>query len=296
MKDSQNEYDSPWKNILEWFLEDFILFYFPDVHNQIDWSKGFEFLDKELQQIIRESEIGKKVVDKLIKVYLKDGEEIWVLTHIEIQSQVDPEFEKRMYIYNYRIFDRYNRKVGSLAVLADENKDWLPNEYGYKIFGNEIKFKFSTVKLLEYAKNAKEIEKSNNIFSIVSIAHIKSLETRKNMNERLNWKINIVKKLYEKGYSKEVIIKLFRFIDWIILLPKEMENNFLETIRKYEENKKMEFIAPFEEIALEKGMEKGKKITARNLLKLGVNVDTIEKATGLSKEEVRTIEHEEEKT
>ena len=41
------------------------------------------------------------------------------------------EFAKRMFVYNYRIFDRYEKPVASLAVLADEHKQWKPSSYGF---------------------------------------------------------------------------------------------------------------------------------------------------------------------
>jgi len=44
-----------------------------------------------------------------------------VLIHIAVQGQADAEFPRRMYTYNYRLFDRYNRRVASLAVLGDED-------------------------------------------------------------------------------------------------------------------------------------------------------------------------------
>jgi len=46
----QDDYDSPWKEALERFLPDFLALLFPEAHAGIDWSQGYEFLDKELQQ------------------------------------------------------------------------------------------------------------------------------------------------------------------------------------------------------------------------------------------------------
>ncbi|CCI04735.1 hypothetical protein MICAC_5930021 [Microcystis aeruginosa PCC 9443] len=44
----------------------------------------------------------KRFADKLYKVWLLSGEEVWILIHIEIQSQWEENFPQRMYIYNYR--------------------------------------------------------------------------------------------------------------------------------------------------------------------------------------------------
>ena len=76
---SSNSFDSAWKEVVEAYLPEFVAFFFPDAHAAIDWDKGFEFLDQELQQVVRDAELGKRLVDKLVKVYLNDGEEAWIL-------------------------------------------------------------------------------------------------------------------------------------------------------------------------------------------------------------------------
>ena len=55
------EYDSPWKEALDAYFEGFLALLFPAVHGQIDWSRGWESLDKEFQQIVREAEVGAVV-------------------------------------------------------------------------------------------------------------------------------------------------------------------------------------------------------------------------------------------
>src|SRR5438128_883875 len=124
-----SEFDSPWKEALEVYFEPFRLFFFPGAHADIDWSRGYEMLDKELQQIVREGELGERVVDKLVKVWLRDGAERWVLIHIEVQSREESRFPRRMFVYHYRLFDRYDREVVSLAVLGDDRPGWRPSHF-----------------------------------------------------------------------------------------------------------------------------------------------------------------------
>ena len=52
----------------------------------IDWSQGYEFLDKELQQVVRDAEMGRRWADKLVKVRLKTGIEAFLYIHIEVQG------------------------------------------------------------------------------------------------------------------------------------------------------------------------------------------------------------------
>ena len=77
------DYDTPWKAIIERYLPEFMAFFFPDVYREIAWERGYTFLDKELQQIVRDAASGSRRVDKLVRVYRRgDGAEIWVLIHI----------------------------------------------------------------------------------------------------------------------------------------------------------------------------------------------------------------------
>lgn len=120
------DFDNAWKEALDLLFEPFMAIFFPGAHREIDWSRRPEMLDKELQQITPESEQGGRLVDKLVKVWRASGQEEWVLVHVEVQSQPEAEFARRMYVYNYRLFDRYNRRVASFAILGDNRRGWRP--------------------------------------------------------------------------------------------------------------------------------------------------------------------------
>jgi hypothetical protein len=51
---------------------------------------------------------------------LLNGAEKWIYIHIEVQGTKQAEFAEHMFVYNYRIYDRYRRPVASMAILADE--------------------------------------------------------------------------------------------------------------------------------------------------------------------------------
>ena len=129
------EYDPPWKEIIEVFFPHCLRFLFPEIAAAIDWSKPIEFLDKEFQRTVRRSEVGKQMVDTLVKVWLLTGEEVWILIHIEVQNQKETGFPTRMYIYRYRIYDRYRHPILSLAILGDDDPDWRPDRYETELLG-----------------------------------------------------------------------------------------------------------------------------------------------------------------
>ncbi|HLO86141.1 MAG TPA: hypothetical protein VK203_14190 [Nostocaceae cyanobacterium] len=70
MFDQTTDYDSPWKEIIEAYFPRFLEFFFPLAYGEIDWTKPYQFLDKELQQLDPDAEIGKRLVDKVAKVWL----------------------------------------------------------------------------------------------------------------------------------------------------------------------------------------------------------------------------------
>ncbi len=178
------DFDSPWKEALEVYFRAFLALFFPAIHDDIDWSRGFEFLDKELQKLVRKAARGRLYVDKLVKVWRKNGDEAWVLIHIEVQTQREANFPKRMYRYNTRIADRYDRTVVSLAVLADDDPTWRPDHHSESLWGWSVRMSWPPLKLLDYADRVAELEASKNPFAKVVLAHLKALETRNRPGQR----------------------------------------------------------------------------------------------------------------
>ena len=148
----KQDYDNPWKLTLDDYLDEFMLFYFPDIYTKIDWTQGYESLDTEFQSVVRDANLGNQRADKLVKVTTSEGKSEIVYIHIEVQSQKDNDFERRMFTYNYRIFDKYGQFPVSLAILADENKHWKPSSHHFEQWGFISHTQFPTVKLLDYAE------------------------------------------------------------------------------------------------------------------------------------------------
>ncbi len=251
------EYDSPWKDVLQAFLPAFVLFFFPDIHTDIDWSRGYESLDKEFQKIARKAKVGKRIADKLFKVWLKDGTEHWLLIHIEIQGDAESEFPLRMYQYNSAARQLYNTEVISLAVLCDESPTWRPTTFAYGRWGCVMELTFRTTKLLDYAGRDDELEASDNPFAAVVLAHIKAMETKRDPLTRKQWKLRIVKGLYQRKWTKEQIVQLFVAIDWMMELPEDLGIAFDAEMDTFDEETRMQYISSTERRGEQRGYQRG---------------------------------------
>jgi hypothetical protein len=119
-----------------------------------------------LQQITRDAKIGRRTADKLVKVWLVNGRETWVLVHVEVQAQEDPNFAERMFVYHYRIFDRYHRQVVSLAVLADERTKWRPEAYE-RLFWEELARYEEAGRLRSVKEGIKKVEDISELKALV---------------------------------------------------------------------------------------------------------------------------------
>ena len=158
-----------------------------------------------------------------------------MLIHVEVQTTRDAEFPLRMFVYHYRIFDRYNVPVASLAVLADDDAGWQPTEFRQSLFGCEVGIRFPTVKLLDFAAKEAELEASDSPFAKIVLAHLKARQTKGDPTNRHIWKVRLVRGLYERGFATKDVRELFRLIDWLMVLPPPLENafeNYIEELQK----------------------------------------------------------------
>jgi Domain of unknown function (DUF4351) len=264
--------DTPWKQILESYFPQFMAFFFPEAYSQIDWSRGFDFLDGELQQITLEAETGKRIIDKLAKVYLRSGGEQWIAAHVEIQNQKEDEFGERVFVYFARLRDKFKREVASFAVLGDTDVNWRPNSFARETLGCNLQFSFPIIKLVDYKKQKGDLAASDNPFAIVVQAHLAAQATKgkESQQRRKNQKLNIMKMMYDRGYSQQEVTDLYRFVDWVLTLPPDLAEAFKTDLIVYEGEKNMPYISEIERESLAKGKAEGEaKVVIKQLNRRG---------------------------
>jgi hypothetical protein len=293
MADPNTDYDNAWKTIIELYFRDFIQFFFPWIEPEIDWSREPKFLDKELQKITRDGSTSKRYVDKLVEVYRLDGKALLVLCHIEVQNHYEQAFPARVYTYNYRLRDRYNRDVASLVILGDESPTWRPTGFRSDLWRCSVDFAFPTVKLLDYAARWDELAASRNVFAVVVMAHLKAKETTNQPEARKDWKYHLMTMLYDQGYAEQDIINLYQFLDWLMNLPEDLERQFQVELDQFEESRSMKYVTSIERMSLERGRQEGRQDTVREivlrLLDRQVSIEQIAETLGISTLEVESL-------
>jgi hypothetical protein len=147
--------------------------------------------------------------------------------------------------------------VASLAVLADDDPDWRPTDYYSNLFGCETGIRFPAVKLLDFAAHEDILEASANPFAQVVLAHLKARQTHGDPAGRYDWKVRLVRNLYERGFSRKDVRELFRLMDWLMVLPPPLVPVFWQEMEKIQEEKRMPYITSIERLGVRRGMCRG---------------------------------------
>ena len=205
--------DELWKVIVPLLWQPFIRFCLEDWADRIDFTRQPDFLDKDLKRLMPRGKSKNRTVDFLIRLYLKDGTTKCFLFHIEIQGYFDPNFEKRVFQYFYRISDALQEPIETLVIMIDEDPNYRPSAY-HQVFGQtEVHFKFRMFKLLD--NPPPYIGKEGNPFAIAFEVAWYALKQNKlkNDDDLKALRFSLIKRLLEQKIESEQIYALLDFIN-----------------------------------------------------------------------------------
>lgn len=296
--------DLLWKAALEDLFDDFLYFFYPNADELFNLGKGFEYLDKELDQLFPpDADIyAPRYVDKLIKVFTNNGQEEWILIHVEVQSNSDKNFSKRMFQYYYRILDQYDKPITAFAIFADTGKNFHPKYYERDFLGTRVYYSYNTYKITE--QNDVELEASNNPFAMAILSAKLALSHQSLDDQRLfDLAYDLAKRLLNKKMPKDKIRKVMNFLRHYPRFENpEMFSKFEKEISILTEGSttmgieeflldqaKKEGLEKGIETGIEKGIEKNTIDTALKMKENGLDISLIANITGLSIERIEKL-------
>lgn len=166
-----------------------------------------------------------------------------------------------MFEYHSRLFNHYGRPLVSLALLTDNQTRWRPEHFGYELCGCRLRLDFPTQKLLDYGQDWAALEADSNPFAVVTMAHLQAQATSPDSANRRDAKFRLARRLYQRGYTRQMILDLFRFIDWLLALTPARESEFEVALIAYEKEHSMQYITSIErrgrEVGSREGIEQG---------------------------------------
>lgn len=246
------------------------------------------FLDKELQAVKRASTPaqGRRHADKLVQVQLLDGDEAFLLVHVEIQGRLSgaqalQAFGWRMLEYKVLICQRERRKrqsalppqVYSLGVLIDQpagdDGQGSLNTLTYQdsFLDQQTQFTFPIVELETWRSRWNELDRlaPANPFAVLIMAQLQAAG-HPDKTSRLTPLIELHRSLYAYGYTRDSIGRLLRLVEWIVGLPPELETEYLLAARQLEQEHEMSYVTIAERYGMAKGLEQGLQRQANTLI------------------------------
>lgn len=297
------DYDRLWKDIISDLFEEFLLFFAPELYEKVDFSQAPLSREQELHKLIPASKTKERRVDKLVGLKLKNGQEQWILVHIEVQGQKETDFPQRMFQYFYRALDRYDQMLYSIALFTDGSPTFKPDTYNYQFLGTELMYKYNTFKILD--QDEYHLLQSNNPFALVILAGLYVIKSKKKHNLKYRYKRKLMRLLQKTSIAKSKVHRLFLFIDYVIELEEFESEQFALEIKPFiEEVPSMALsfddsptIKAYKKILKDEGRKEGKEEgkrensieIARRMLSEGFTIDVIAKLTGLTREEIEEL-------
>ena len=288
--DSPYNFDGIWKEFIRNFWPIILRDFIPDLYEAADIERGAEFLDKEMHEISQEADgeseaVSKWYVDNLLKIYLKDGREEWVLLHIEVQGKGGEIISLRMFRYSCMIFLKYGKHPAAMAILTAKRpkKEGDPSIYRADVFGTKTEYSYHTVKAYEYDDD--ELLASDSPVKLFIYAVKVAAKYRRSDRKKLEYMLKVMRVLKSKDWSDRDCRMFMRFLEFLMMNSrKEYRMQFIENEIEFLEGKKVRLMTFEEQITeratakgladgIAKGRAEANAATARYLMGLGIMTD-----------------------
>ncbi|KIP22646.1 hypothetical protein JV16_00326 [Anoxybacillus ayderensis] len=284
------DHDRLFKELITTFFEEFLLLFFPHVHEHIDFQH-VSFLSEELFTDVTAGE--KYRVGLLVETKLK-GEDSLIIVHIENQSYVQPSFPERMFIYFSRLFEKYRKRMLPIAVFSYDYLRNEPSSFTLQFpFFDVLQFRFLTVELRK--QNWRDYIRHDNPIAAALLSKMGYTES-----ERIELKKQFLRMIVRMELDEAKQRLLIGFFETYVKLSDEEEQQLRNEVNEMETKEKekvLELIISYEKKALEKGLKEGverglqqeKRQIAKKMLAKGYDVQTIHELTELSLEEIEKL-------
>lgn len=259
-----SDYDGAWKEALRMHLPEFLGRFFPLLSSSIDWTHEPVWLDKEISQVVGQSGERNREVDLLFKVRLLDGKEQWILCHLEIQTSYQANFEIRIDLYNAGLKWMFRQDVITLVILADIHRNWHPSEHRFELGGFVSYRRFPVCKVIDRLET--DWVDDTSLAVQVARAQIAALQTAGDPEARYRAKSQLIRNLYSVGYNAVEVRELYRLIDWMMHLRRDLSRKFELELVSFEKELQMPYVTAIERHAEERGLERGREQGSTTLL------------------------------
>jgi predicted transposase YdaD len=245
------DHDRLFKELLTSFFLEFIELFFPEVHVDLD-PDSIEFLDKEVFTDVTSGE--KHEADLVVKARFR-GQDWFFLFHVEPQSYQDDPFDRRMFQYFARLYEKHKLPIYPVAIFSYGSPQRPePSTHRVEFPGfTVLEFNFRVIQLNRL--HWREFLRHKNPVAAALMARMKMKP-----QERKQVKLECLRLLATLKLNPAKMQLIAGFVDTYLRLIPEEENWVREEIKKFDSVSKevvMEIVTSWEERGKEIGLQQG---------------------------------------
>lgn len=133
------DHDRLFKELLTTFFVDFLELFVPELHADLD-RNSIQFLDKEIFNDVTAGE--RYEADLIAKVKFR-GQESYFLIHVENQSYKQADFDKRMFRYFARLYEKFDLPIYPVVIFSYDSPKLPEKNYHQVAFPHKVVLQFN---------------------------------------------------------------------------------------------------------------------------------------------------------
>ena len=263
-------FDAIWKSALTHFLPDFFLHFYPSYWSAVDWSRGYRFLEQELEKLSFMAKPTRRVADKLASVYLQGRAEQTALFHVEIQLRAQANMAERMYDYACRLRMLDAGPVASFVLFIGKKLPPVATDYCCQVGNSGVRFHYEQAAVAEMSGHITALLGRNNPIALLAAAQWMVWRYENDEPARYQMKWQLMTTILEKRWSRRKKKELLKMVDRLLLLGEIFERRIWSNIRRYGRRNAMEWLCPLEQLIYDTAARRGERVGRRIGVKEGM--------------------------
>ena len=248
------DHDRLFKELLTTFFWEFIQLFFPEVAAYLD-AEHLTFLDKE---VFTDVTIGAKYETDMLVQAKFQGKDAYFLVHLEHQAQEQAGFDKRMFRYFARLYEKYDLPIYPIVLFSYEapQKPKSPEPKRHRVtFPNKtvLDFRYEVIQLNRL--NWRDFLQQPNPVASALMARMKIAP-----KDRLRVKVECLRLLATLRLNPAKMQLISGFIDTYLRLNAEEQGVFQTELAKLEPETKevvMQIVTSWMEEGIQQGLQQG---------------------------------------
>lgn len=244
----------PWQAVIEACLSEFMQFFFPLAHAEINWEQPVRFLDQDLTGIQQQLPLKQRPLQCLAQVSLQTGQlcQIYIL----VAWQAETALARHMAQVQSCTSLGAGGPAACFALMGQAGQG-PPSAFTWSCLGSHLAYYYTCHYFSDFAGQESSLRDNDNAFALLTLANLIKHATLHDMAERYAQKWRLIQSMFERGWTRERIILLFLALDWSLPLPLRWSQQLWRNIEHFEEQQIMRYVSSVERFVRERERQQG---------------------------------------